>query len=285
MLAGMGCVRMLERRPRRLTVIHRAVPLVPSSWPLSESALSESALSESVPSRSVLSLSVLSKSVLSLLAFGLLMLAGCASGSRGTATGNKGVATNASSTVGDEPTRSPTPSAGSQSPAVPLVVACTTMPSSAGPAVSVAQVGLTAPGTAAPGSVLEVRTQLSVASAGTRIIASPAESALLVLQDGRVVARQAGDPRGAAIPLPLRAGATLPAQAVPTRISLVGCSSAAGRAPGAALAPGRYDVVAVMGYRMDSLNNAADGSAAVAPPGISGRAFHLVSAAVPLTIG
>jgi hypothetical protein len=164
----------------------------------------------------------------------------------------------------DEPgVAAPVPSAPAPSASAS---ACREPGASTGPAAGVAAVRLALPASGAGGSTLGVSTSVVVRSDAPRIVLQPAVSGLVVLRGGTVVASAAG--HGVAVPLPLRAGATMPAQVVPEALPLIGCD-------GAPLPAGRYTVRAVVGYGGDPLNaGAGDGA---------GR-FQLVSPAVPLTV-
>jgi hypothetical protein len=109
-----------------------------------------------------------------------------------------------------------------------------------------------------------------------RVITTSASSALLVVRDGQVVGGTKGSSM-TAIPLQPNAGAAQPASAVPTSIRLDECAGTGGTAK---LAKGRYSLVAVLGYRVDSLNSAA----ADAPAQAAGQTFVIVSAPAPLTV-
>jgi hypothetical protein len=109
------------------------------------------------------------------------------------------------------------------------------------------------------------------------MITMPAMSAVLIVRGDRVVGQTVGAPAAARVPLTLAARAEQPAQAVPDSVVLAGCGARGGNA----LPPGRYTLVAVLGYQLDSLNAAADASV---PPAAGGRSFALVSAPVPITV-
>ena len=137
---------------------------------------------------------------------------------------------------------------------------------STGSAASLVTVRVEVPPSVAVGSPVGARTVLEVSGDGPRVVLRPAASALYLLDAGRVVAVAAGS--GPEIPLPLRAGARWPGQAVPTAVGAVGCD-------GAPVAAGRYDVVAVVAYGTDPANSAQGGSAG---------GFALVSAPVEVRI-
>jgi hypothetical protein len=110
------------------------------------------------------------------------------------------------------------------------------------------------------------------------VITTPSTSAVLVVRDGQVVGGSHGG-SGSEVPLQLSAGQVRPAQAIPRSVRLVGCTSRAGST---SLLPGDYTLVAVLGYRTDSLNAApADGTA---PEQARGRSFVLISAPAAITV-
>ncbi len=189
--------------------------------------------------------------------------AGAATPGPSTASSSAVSPGSAAPSPGDEPSvAAPVPSAAAPS----VASACREPGASTGPAAGVAAVRLALPASGAAGSTLGASTSVVVRSDAPRIVLQPAASGLVVLRGGTVVASAAG--HGAAVPLPLRAGATMPAQVVPEALPLIGCD-------GAPLPAGRYTVRAVVGYGGDPLNaGAGDGS---------GR-FQLVSPAVPLTV-
>jgi hypothetical protein len=163
----------------------------------------------------------------------------------------------------DTPTRaaSPTPTGTSKGTGCPRTAL------SSGPVTSQVVVVTTSASTAAAGSVLPVKTEIVVLSDGPRVIARPQWSALEVLAPGAVVARAVGS-GGPDVPTPINRGTTLPAQTVPTQITLAGCD-------GKPLTPGAYRLRALVGYGSDALNNA---------PGGSGGAFVMASEPVDLTV-
>ena len=149
----------------------------------------------------------------------------------------------------DTPTRATTapsgvvPSTGTSCPPTSLA---------SGPVTSQVVVVTTSSTSAPAGSVLPVKTEIVVLSDGPRVMARPQWSALEVLGQGAVVARAVGS-SGPEVPTPITRGTTLPAQTVPTEITLSGCD-------GAPLAPGTYRLRALVGYGSDALNNAAAGA-------------------------
>jgi hypothetical protein len=145
---------------------------------------------------------------------------------------------------------------------------------STGPASDLVTVRLSAPTSARAGETITVRPTLDVQRAGPRIISQPATSRILVTKDGAVVGSTPQGQAGQGIPVILSTGAARPAQAVPTQVTLTGCSAGSG-GPGDPLPPGRYGLVAVLSYGQDPLQGAADGS---------GRAFQLVSEPSVLTV-
>ena len=138
---------------------------------------------------------------------------------------------------------------------------------STGPITSQVVVVTTSSTTAPGGSVLPVKTEVVVLSDGPRVVARPQWSALEVLGGDMVVARAVGT-AGTDVPTPITRGTTLPAQTVPSQITLKGCD-------GQPLAPGAYRLRALVGYGSDALNNAQGG-----PSG----AYVMASEPVDLTI-
>lgn len=161
-----------------------------------------------------------------------------------------------------------------------LLPACGPLPTSSGPAASVAKVRLTAPGTAASGATISVQASLDVAHDASRIITGPNSSDVLIVQDGQVVGRSNDRRSALAVPLQLQVGQGRPLQAVPTSIVLSGCPSGTGDGQRAPLPPGDYTLVAVLGYSVDALNGAADGGTAPAGTG----SYALVSEPVAVTV-
>jgi hypothetical protein len=182
----------------------------------------------------------------------------------------------ASSTPADAPSRaarSPEPKPHGS------LAACGDLPRSSGLLATHAHLTIDAPATAAAGQAVAAATSVTSGSTLPRVITTPVNSGLLVLRDGRVVARTVGPTSAPLIPLDLVAGKVWPAQAIPKSIRLVMCGADRGTVP---LAPGSYTLVAVLGYQLDSFNAAPAGG--TAPPPAGGRSFALVSAAVPLTV-
>jgi hypothetical protein len=160
------------------------------------------------------------------------------------------------------------------------LASCGTVPTSTGPAATAATISLHSPSTAPRGSTITVTTTLRALSNRYRIITDPRTSEVLVLADNRVVGRTGHTGRSLlTVPVPLRQAELRPLQVVPDAVRLVGCP-AAGRDTGADLPAGRYAMVAVLGYTMDSLNSADSGIDRTS----GARPFTLVSAPVPLTI-
>jgi hypothetical protein len=118
------------------------------------------------------------------------------------------------------------------------------------------------------GGILPVSATLVVRKDGQRIVLDAGRSGLYLLRGETVVAvaRAAGVP---AVPLPLTQGKRWPAQTLPTAIRLRDCA-------GAALAPGTYRLVAVVGYGNDPLNAGGTGAAG---------SFALVGAPTNVTVG
>ena len=135
----------------------------------------------------------------------------------------------------DTPTRAATPS-----PTTSSGTGCPPTSLSTGPITSQVVVVTTSPTTAPSGSVLPVKTEIVVLSDGPRVVARPQWSALEVLGRDAVVARAVGT-AGTDVPTPITRGTTLPAQTVPSQITLKGCD-------GKPLAPGAYRLRALVGY-------------------------------------
>ncbi len=163
-----------------------------------------------------------------------------------------------SPTTSSPTTSSPTTSSGTGCPPTSL---------SSGPITSQVVVVTTSSTTVAGGSVLPVKTEIVVLSDGPRVIARPQWSALEVLGRDAVVARAVGT-AGTDVPTPINRGTTVPAQTVPSQITLKGCD-------GQPLAPGAYRLRALVGYGGDALNNAQGGTSG---------AFVMASEPVDLTI-
>ncbi|HEY2043933.1 MAG TPA: hypothetical protein VGH11_14740 [Jatrophihabitans sp.] len=164
---------------------------------------------------------------------------------------------------------------------------CGQLPVSSGPASSIAQVHLTGPATAAPGATISVQATLKVTTGGPRIVTGPSLSSLLITQGNRVVGKSGGARPDYLMPLPLPSGSVKPLQVVPTSITLTACASAAAGSGAAALPAGSYALVAVLGYHVDALNNAADGGPGPATGSnpATGGTFYLVSDPLPITVG
>ncbi|CAN5669368.1 hypothetical protein BH10ACT8_BH10ACT8_06710 [soil metagenome] len=201
------------------------------------------------------------------------LVAGCSAGSGSAKQTHPG---QSGSSAG-----SPVGTGGSSVTRTPLR-GCGPLPTSSGPAAAVATVRLTAPGTAAAASTIQVQASLDVAHDATRIITGPSSSDVLIVQDGQVVGRSNERRPALAVPLQLQSGRGRLLQAVPTSVVLSGCPSGTG--PGDAqrspLPAGDYSLVAVLGYSVDSLNGAADGGNAA--PGAA--SYALVSEPVAVTV-
>jgi hypothetical protein len=152
---------------------------------------------------------------------------------------------------------------------------CAVVPSSSGPLTPLAELVVESSGAAPSATVLRARVTVRVGTTGPRMITTPATSALLVVSGDRIVARRNGAAGSRSIPLILRAGAVVPAQAVPGDVLL---AAADGADP---LTPGRYVLVAVLGYQADSFNSRTE--AAVRPP-TGARNFVLVSDPEPIEV-
>ena len=116
----------------------------------------------------------------------------------------------------DTPTRAATPS-----PTTSSGTGCPPTSLSTGPITSQVVVVTTSSTTVAGGSTLPVKTEIVALSDGPRVIARPQWSALEVLAPGAVVARSVGS-AGPDVPTPITRGKTIPAQTVPTQITLTG---------------------------------------------------------------
>jgi hypothetical protein len=152
------------------------------------------------------------------------------------------------------------------------LAACASVPAPSGPLARAAVVVLRAPASGRAGAELAVSVAVTARSTHARVLTVPASSAVLVLRDGKVVGRTAGATTGL-IPLTLAAGVSRRAQAVPHSVRLTGCHGA--------LPAGHYELIAVLGYRVDSLNSTAD-SVLGRPSGA--KTFTLLSAATPVTV-
>jgi hypothetical protein len=161
--------------------------------------------------------------------------------------------------------------------ATPAANPCARLPVSSGPLSKLARVVVNAPRSGPAGQVVSVSSVIKISADGARVITSSASSDLLIVRDDRVVGRSGPLPERTDIPLPLKAGAARPGQAVPTSVRLSGCPTVAGGAA-APLPAGEYGLVAVLGYRLDPLNAAADGARA------GGSTFVLVSEPVTITV-
>lgn len=128
------------------------------------------------------------------------------------------------------------------------------------------------------GSRVAVRATISFSRPAPRTISVPRRSELVVLDGDRIVARGSGAPSAAEIPLVAAAGASRPAQAVPSSVELTTCGEPGGSAP---LPAGSYRLAAVLAYRLDALNSGVDGPARPFP---ARRDFALVSEPVPIRV-
>lgn len=174
----------------------------------------------------------------------------------------------------DEPTHGPASKPAGKPTNSDLPEGCRQLPVSSGPASSVAELRVAVPGTVPSGGEVQAQVSLHVRHDGGRIVAVAARSQLLVVRGREVVAVSASVSASGStlqVPLQLRAGAVRRAQVVPDTVRLVGCAPDASQP----LPPGRYGVVAVLGYGQDPLNAAASGGA---------HQFRLVSAPASLTV-
>jgi len=181
--------------------------------------------------------------------------------------------TKASSGVSNDAPVRVTPSA---KPAVLPAGECGRVPTSAGPLAHLARLTVAAPSAAAAGATVALTVTISATTDAPRMITTPASSAVLVVQNGRVVGRARGV-TAPEVPLQLTSGVATPAQAIPKNVRLDSCASGAG-----ALAAGSYSLVAVLGYRADPMNSAPnDGDV---PQQAGGQPFVLVSAPARITV-
>jgi hypothetical protein len=152
---------------------------------------------------------------------------------------------------------------------------CRNLPVSTGPLAHVARLRITSPGSGRSGEQLAITATIEIASDGARVISSAADSAILITRDGQVVGRSVGSPTSYDVPIVVKAGTQRPAQALPALVRLSGCSGPTSAEP---LPPGRYQLIGVLGYRLDALNAAADGAQRQ-------RDFRLVSDPIPISVG
>ena len=159
--------------------------------------------------------------------------------------------------------------------ATPAVV-CGQVPTSTGPAADLVTLQLTAPSVGRAGTEVSVRSVIKVNADGQRIITGPGRAEVVIAQQGMVVGRSFQARPDLAIPLLLKAGSTRPAQALPSVVRLSGCPDGAGgtRSP---LPPGKYELIGIMGYRLDPFNSGFDGMQA-------GGQFEIVSQPVQVTV-
>jgi hypothetical protein len=129
---------------------------------------------------------------------------------------------------------------------------CGDIPVSSGPAADLVSLQISAPGSAGYGAEVAVQVSVVVHADGGRIITDPSRSLVLVTLGDQVVGRVAEPEPGLPVPLPLTAGTVRPAQVVPGSVRLAGCPTGptGERTP---LPPGRYGLVAVLGYGQDRL--------------------------------
>jgi hypothetical protein len=154
------------------------------------------------------------------------------------------------------------------------LVSCGQVPTSTGPAAALVTVRVESPGTADAGAAIPVTATIDVHQAGPRIITRPTTSKVLVTQGQSVVGGMSSPEESHDIPVILTAGASRPAQAVPSHVTLTRCPPA-GSATGAPLPPGTYGLVAVVSYGQDPLQGAVGGGS---------RAFQLVSDAAVIQV-
>ena len=150
---------------------------------------------------------------------------------------------------------------------------CGAIPASSGPAAALAVLRITGPSSVHSGDTVPVRGSIHIEAAGARVITRPSTSRLLVVRDGVVVGETGNAQPDLDVPLVLAAGAVRPAQALPATVVMAACAVGTGAASG--LPPGRYSIVAVLGYGQDRLNAGA---------GDAGGSFALVSAPWPIAV-
>ena len=156
------------------------------------------------------------------------------------------------------------------------VAGCGQVPTATGPAAELVTLQLVAPSEGQAGTEVSVRSVITVHADGQRIITGPAMAEVVIAQRGVVVGRSSEVPPNMTIPLVLKAGSTRPAQAMPGTVRLSGCPDGAGgaRSP---LSPGRYELIGIMGYRLDPFNSGFDGMQA-------GGQFEIVSQPAQITV-
>ena len=198
------------------------------------------------------------------------VLSGCAAGPQtGPPAGSPTVTAAHPSVPDDTPSQAAPP--GSQTATTTGAGSgCPAQPGGRGPADSLVVLAISGPATAPSGSTVTVSSQLVVLSDGSRVVLTPQGSSLEVLRGSTVVARTPA-PSGADVPVALSAGASYPAQTLPTQVVLVGCD-------GTPLPAGRYGLRAVVAYGGDPLNGAVGGA------GGAGRFVLLSDPPVDLTI-
>lgn len=213
----------------------------------------------------------------------MALLTACASGSGSGGPGAshtpKGATGETSGmTTDDAPSRVATPHGLVTRPGA--APECGPVPTSSGPLAHLARLSLEGPSSASAGASAQITTTVSSMDAAPRVIATPATSGLLVVRGNRVVGGVLG---GSApeVPLQLSPGTASPAQTVPSSVRLVACNGG-GAGAEAALEAGRYSLVAVLGYRVDSLNSAPNDGPSLSSTG--GRGFVLVSAPAAINI-
>jgi hypothetical protein len=153
---------------------------------------------------------------------------------------------------------------------------CGQVPASTGPAADLVTLQLTAPSVGRAGTDISVRSVIDVHADGQRIITGPGMAEVVIAQQGKVVGRSSEARPDLAIPLVLKAGSVRPAQALPSMVQLSGCPDGASgtRSP---LPPGQYELIGIMGYRLDPFNSGFDGMRA-------GGQFEIVSQPVLVTV-
>lgn len=151
---------------------------------------------------------------------------------------------------------------------------CGRVPTSTGPAARLVTLRLESSVATNAGASVPVTARIDVHHDGPRIITRPTTSRILVTQGDSIVGGSSGSREDQDIPVVLTAGASRPAQALPTHVTLSRCLPGS-TATGAALPPGTYGLVAVLSYGQDPLQNAAGGGS---------RSFQLVSKPTTIVI-
>jgi hypothetical protein len=194
-----------------------------------------------------------------------VLLAGCASPTASTSA-SQSTSVGPTGSASSTPTTPPTAS-------TPAQLGCGAVPPSSGPASAVAKLLLDAPRRAQAGASVTVTSKLRVFANGARILTAPSMSELLITRGNQVVGKSTELRPDYVVSLQLRTGVLSPAPALPSTIELSGCPAADGRRP--RLPAGRYGLVGVLGYHVNSLYGTV--SPTMGP-------YTLVSEPAPVTI-